>query len=402
MNGLKGRQTSTSPKTIKVAVVSDRNSYALQLTHALSGLPNVKCLFYGPRKLPMGRVIRFEGFENDKPVWTTYRYALQILSQALRDKPHIVHFDFTLTIFGNTYLSSIFLVPLIMLLRLSGCKVVISVHDTVTKQVLGEFLGTTSLKYFVWLTSVVFYKFLSVANALIVHVGFQKRLLVTMNYIDPGKIFPVPFGVEEAPVLPDAKLSLWKHKMPKNKIVLFFGNIAPRKGIEYLIEGFSLMADKHPDSCLVIGGGADSRSKSYLENLLKTANQKISSASFAYLGYLKDIDAHSLIEVSEVVVLPYVYAHASPSILYWAIQHHKPVVASKIDTLNEELRGYPEKLLVPPCDSGQIAKALEEALTDDELLAKATRFMASKASSISWNRTREDIYKIYLSLMQPA
>jgi glycosyltransferase involved in cell wall biosynthesis len=382
-------------------VVSDRNSYALQLTHALAGLPHVRCLFYGPRKLPMGRVIEFGGFENDKPVWTTYRYALQILSQCLRDKPHIVHFDFTLTIFGNTYLSSIFLVPLVTLLRLFGYKVVISVHDTVTKQVLSEFFGTRNLrKYFAWLTSLVFYKFLSIANVLIVHLNFQKQLLVTMNYINPNKIFPVPFGVAEMPVIPNAKLNLWKQKFPKKRIVLFFGNIAPRKGVEFLIDGFSLIADKHPDSCLIIGGGADSRSQSYLSDLLERASQKITSASFSYLGYLKDIDAHSLIELSEVMVLPYVYAHASPSILYWAIQHHKPVVASKISTLYEELKGYPEKLLVPPSDSGQIAKALEEALTDNELLAKATRFMASKASSISWNRTREDIYRIYLSLMQ--
>jgi glycosyltransferase involved in cell wall biosynthesis len=358
-------------------------------------------LFYGPRKLPIGRVIEFEGFENDKSVWTTYRYALQIFSQALRDKPHIVHFDFTLTIFGNTYLSCISLVPLIMLLRLFRYKVVISVHDTVTKEVLSEFFGARSpRKYFAWLTSLAFYKLLSIANALIVHLSFQKKLLVTMNYINPNKIFPVPFGVDEMPTIPNAKLNLWKQRLPKDRVVLFFGNIAPRKGVEYLIEGFSLIADKHPDSCLVIGGGADSRCKSYLDDLLKRADQKIHSASFSYLGYLKDIDAHSLIDLSQVMILPYVYAHASPSILYWAIQHHKPVIASRIGTLYEELRGYPEKLLVPPSDSRQIAKALEEALTDDELLAKATLFMTSKASSISWNRTREDIYKIYFSLMQ--
>lgn len=146
-------------------MVSDRNSYALELTKALSSLPNLKCLFYGPRKLPMGRVIQFSGFKNDKALWTTYGYFLQILTQALRDRPDIIHFDYTLTIFGNTYLSSLFLMPLIVFLRLFGYKVVITVHDTITKQVLSELFGTSAVKkHVVWLTSVAFYKFLSFAN----------------------------------------------------------------------------------------------------------------------------------------------------------------------------------------------------------------------------------------------
>ena len=389
----------SSRSLIRVAVVGDRNSYALQLTRALASLPNVKCLFYGPKKPPSGRVIQFSGFNNDKAVWTTYSYVLQIPAQVLRDRPHIIHFDFTLTTFGNTYLSCLPLVPLVILLRLLAYKVVITVHDTITKQILGELFGTRTIrKHSVWITSVAFYKFLSLANILIVHLEIQKQMLATMCYIDPKKMFVVPFGVAAVPSIPDVKLNLWKQKFRNTKVVLFFGNIAPRKGIEYLIEGFSLIADKHPDSCLVIGGGADSRNKSYLNDLLKRANQ-IDNKSFAYLGYLKENDAHSLLKLSRVVVLPYVYAHASPSILYWAIQHHKPVIASKIGTLYEELEGYLETLLVRPHDSEQIAMALDEILTHDNLVVEATHFMASKASSISWSRTREDVHKIYLSLV---
>jgi glycosyltransferase involved in cell wall biosynthesis len=381
---------------IKVAVVSDRNSYALQLTGALSRLPNVHCVFYGPKGLLLGKTVRFGGFKNDRAVWTTYGYVLQILSQALRDRPQIIHIDFTLTEFGSSYLSCLPLPFLVILLRLFGIKMVVSVHDTITKNVLREFFGGSHVKWPVaWIVSVIFYKFLSCANVLIVHLKVQKQMLATMCYVNPKKLVVVPFGVEETPLVSDARLNFWRDKF-RNKIVFFFGAIAPRKGIEYLIEAFSIIADKHPDSTLVVAGPPDSKNKWYLDDLLRKANQLRDDASFAYLGPLRGDDAHCLLKLSRVVVLPYVYSYATNSILYWVIQHHKPVIASRLATLQEELEGYTETLMVRPRDSMQIAWALEKILNDDNLVAEVSRFMAAKASSISWRNVIESIHKIYL------
>jgi len=385
-----------SADLIKVAVVSDRNSYALQLTGALSRLPDVYCMFYGPKELLLGKTVRFGGYKNDRAVWTTYGYFLQILSRALRDRPQIIHFVFTLTEFGSSYLSCMPLPFLIMLLRLVGIKVVVSVQDTITKHVLREFFRGSRVKWpLAWIASLIFYRFLSFANVLIVHLKVQKQMLATMCYVNPEKLAVVPFGVEETPVVSDARLKFWRDKF-RNKIILFFGAIAPRKGIEYLIEAFSVIADKHPDSTLVVAGPPDSKNKWYLDDLLRKASQLRNDASFAYLGPLKGDDAHCLLKLSRVVVLPYVYSYAANSILYWVMQHHKPVIASRLTTLQEELEGYTETLMVPPRDSMQIARALEKILNDDNLVVEVSSFMAAKASSISWRNVIESIHKIYL------
>jgi glycosyltransferase involved in cell wall biosynthesis len=117
------------------------------------------------------------------------------------------------------------------------------------------------------------------------------------------------------------------------------------------------------------------------------------------LGYLKEMDAHSLFRLCRVVCLPYVYTYASPSILYWAVQHHKPVIASRIGTLSDELIGYSPDLLVPPCNSKQIAWALEKILNEDDVAKTASRFMASKASLISWSMVAKNIHQIYLQCL---
>jgi glycosyltransferase involved in cell wall biosynthesis len=395
---------SEFPQTpIRMVVVSDRCSYALQLTQAIGSLPNVHCAFYSPKKPPTGiakKIVQFKGFKNDKPVWTTYFYVFQILTQALRDKPEIIHFDFTVTIFGSSYLSCLPFPFLVLFLRFFGYRVVITVHDVITKVVLGEFFkGGTISKHAVWLGSIFFYKFLSFGSVFMVHLKIQKQMLTTMCYVNPKKVFVVPFGVADTPKIPKAILHSWTKKFNSTRIILFFGAIVPRKGIEYLIDGFSLIADKYPDSSLVIAGPADSKSIPYLNSLLEKANKQIGSQHFVYLGYLKEMDAHSLFRLCRVVCLPYVYTYASPSILYWAVQHHKPVIASRIGTLSDELIGYSPDLLVPPCNSKQIAWALEKILNEDDVAKTASRFMASKASLISWSMVAKNIHQIYLQCL---
>lgn len=385
---------------MKIAVVSDRNSYSLQLTAAISKIPDVTCLFYGPKKIPLGRVIQFKGFKNDEPVWTTYGYMWQIFLQAFKDKPQIVHFDYTLTIFGNSYANSAFLIPLILMLRLINCKVVVTVHDTVTQQVLNDIYQKNIFKKQIFLLlSSLFYRLLSLANILIVHLNYQKRILMNKWSITGEKIFVVPFGVGLKPVISKLKIADLEKKFCNN-VILFFGHIAPRKGLEYLIEGFSFLVKKRSDSCLMIVGGADNRNKKYLKKLMNLADMRIPKSKFFYVGRVSEEEAHALFRISTAVVLPYIYAHASPSVLYWAIQNNKPVVVTDMPTFVEELKGYPKLLFVKPQNSKQISNALDLLLSRKDLLNKAQKFMVEKADLISWTRTSEELEKIYQSLFK--
>ena len=93
----------------KIAIVSDRCSYALQLSTAMSKISNTLCKFYGPKQPLQGvkKTVKFTGFINDTPVWTSNLYFFQIMTQAFRDKLDVIHFDYTVTIFGSNYLSSL-------------------------------------------------------------------------------------------------------------------------------------------------------------------------------------------------------------------------------------------------------------------------------------------------------
>lgn len=388
---------------LKVVVIGDRSSYALQLTEALHR-QDVECLFYGPKTSPIGdvkRAIVFSGFRNYKPVWTTVGYAYEILRELSKDRPQVVHFDFTLTIFGQNYLSLFPLAVLIPVLRILGYKVVLTVHDVVSKEILRDVLGNAPImRRVAWPALRAFYGIMSLSNLIVVHLQVLRRMLQSSFAIDSRKVLVVPFGVKERPESSRESLTRWLNEIGEGPIVLFFGVIAPRKGVEYLVEAFSRLSQEYPSAKLVLAGPVDSKDRGYLAEILEGAGKLRAEGRLLWLGYLEEEDAHSLLEISRVVALPYVYAYASPSILYWAIQHRKPVIASRVETLAEELTGYSDELLFEPRNVQQIAKSLLLILSDEELVKEASRFMDSKAAANDWAQVGKRLVRTYLNLMK--
>jgi glycosyltransferase involved in cell wall biosynthesis len=385
---------------LKVAVVGDRGSYPLQLTNSLNQ-QGVHTIFYGPKRPPFGaakRKVVFTGFLNYRPTWTSWGYFTQIPIQASRDRPDVIHFDFTLTIFGSSYLSTLPLAILVPLLRFMGFKVVITIHDIVTRASLVTILrGRTIFSLRILLLA--FYSFLGLANAIIVHFDSQRRQLTEEFGISPNKVSVVPFGVEAYSPPDPVREASWKKRFWTDEIVLFLGTIGPRKGIEYLIRGFSIISESFPNAKLVVGGPTDEKYALYTDRLLKEATG-LPEGSFEYLGYLEAADAHTVLDSSSVVVLPYLYSYASPSMLYWVIQHQKPVIASNIGTLSEELSGYPRELLVQPQDPHGIADALASLFNSNSLEQRCIEFAKRKANENSWKDSAARIVAIYSEILK--
>jgi glycosyltransferase involved in cell wall biosynthesis len=123
--------------------------------------------------------------------------------------------------------------------------------------------------------------------------------------------------------------------------------------------------------------------------------ERLLGSRFLSIGYSAPTEAHSMIAHSKVLVLPYVYSHASPSILYWAIHHLKPVIATRIDTLDEELQGYVPALLIRPRSSADISRAIRTLLTNSNILEESISFLQAKALDNTWERVAEAVLKSY-------
>ena len=93
-------------------------------------------------------------------------------------------------------------------------------------------------------------------NHIFVHTEKMKRELVEIYGVGEGRITVIPFGVNG--VMPKSCLSRVEARkklgLIEEKVILFFGNIAPYKGLENLIKGFIEVKSHYDDVKLIIAG----------------------------------------------------------------------------------------------------------------------------------------------------
>src|SRR5262249_52480643 len=79
------------------------------------------------------------------------------------------------------------------------------------------------------------------SNHILVHTDAMKREIIAEYSVSPLKIRVIPFGINNT--VPNSNLSVATAKRQlgvdqHDRTLLFFGNIAPYKGLEYLITAF--------------------------------------------------------------------------------------------------------------------------------------------------------------------
>ncbi len=352
----------------------------------LNEAQDVRCIFYGPQT-GMGKrskkTIRSSGYLNYKPVWTPRLYMFQILRQLLIDKPAVVHFDFQVTTFSENYFEMAFFPLLVVTLKILRFRVVLTVHDVVSLAVLKEIMARRFSAVLTFCFLILYYRLLSVSNVIIVHLNTLKSILVNAYKLRPNAIIVIPFGLCDFERQASATLDTYKNAIGNRAVVLAFGLIAPRKGLEYLIEAFSLVGKNHPEAMLVIAGPPDPKNPGYAKAMLSKARTTLASNQFSYSGYLDEESAHCLISIARAIALPYLHSYATSGTLYCAMAHLKPVIASAIETFVDELRQYNGGLMPRPRDSKQIADSIERILDDEEIVKEASHFMAEKARTHS-------------------
>jgi glycosyltransferase involved in cell wall biosynthesis len=151
--------------------------------------------------------------------------------------------------------------------------------------------------------------------------------------------------------------------------ILFFGSLAPFKGLGTLLEAFERLRRRRPQVTLTIAGNDHPRFPGYLETLRGAAHRRNGAgpSGVRWLGALPEDDLRSLFGQARVVALPYLATTGASSVLYRAVAYGRPVVASDLADLRAATDE--ERLMidyVPPADAGALADALEAQLADPQ------------------------------------
>jgi glycosyltransferase involved in cell wall biosynthesis len=175
--------------------------------------------------------------------------------------------------------------------------------------------------------------------------------------------------------------------------VLFFGSVRPYKGVDILIEAFSLLPENFKKKVtLVIAGKPLMNVKK-----LKDAAEKfeIESSIDWKLGFIEDRDIPELFNESDVLVLPYRHIDGS-GVLALSLDFSIPVIASNIGGFSELVEDGESGFLVEPENPLALSKCLETVLSDQRLREKMRQNIKKREKETpGWNSFAKECIDAY-------
>lgn len=225
--------------------------------------------------------------------------------------------------------------------------------------------------------------------------------MVGTFHLPPGKIAKVPHGNYASYArqpLPSKQASRSRLGIPQDaRTVLFFGSIKPSKGLDHLIRAFALLLKRVPDAFLIIAGEPLNVDPAPYERLMR--DLALEERALFRAAYVPPELVPEHFVAADVVALPYLRIYQS-GVLHLAYTFGKPVVASNVGGLSEDVRMGKSGLLVPPGDENALARALGDLLQDPSLAAEMGEYAkALSEEKHSWEAIARDTLEIYRTLL---
>jgi len=343
--------------------------------------------------------------DNVKLVWTpNLMYPFQIVRQVIADKLDLVHLQHEFNMYGGPITAVLFPL-LVLLLKLTRKRVVVTIHAVVSSREIDlSFLEVFSwpkktivLILAKWALGYIYTATCWFSNMVIVHSRYMKSILVSDYKANEGKIRVLPHGVPERVVSKTEEINAaWVNKTAAKRIILYFGYVVKRKGLEDLIEAFEQVSKKYQDYILVLAGGALPNQKDYMEKLKKIVQQKGLSRQILFTSFVPEEELIKLLARAEFVVLPSIYSISASGPLAQAISLFKPVIATDLGTFHEDLNDGIDGLLCPPRDVPSLTKAMIKLIENPTLLREIAEGIKRKAKERQWSNIATRTFEIYL------
>jgi len=211
-------------------------------------------------------------------------------------------------------------------------------------------------------------------NHLFVHTQKMKSEVVCEFDISEHKVSVIPYGINN--MVPNTDLSTAEAKCrlgvaPGDKAMLFFGYLAPYKGLEYLICAFTEILKEDPSYRLMIVG-KPKRSEDYWNQIqLTIALQGARHRIIERIEYIPDEETELYFKAADVLILPYTRVFQS-GVLFLGYSFGLPAIAADVGGLKEEIIEGETGLVCKPQDSSDLANAIRRYF-GSELFSKLDR-----------------------------
>lgn len=351
--------------------------YLYNLLHNLAEIDNENSYFlYHENDHEINRVPEYNNFTGKTiTIWKGSRlYLWEQLRLPLAAKSHKIDVFHSP---GNTAI------------LLKQCPTVVTIHDTILQELIKNYNVIQRL-YFNKFQPFV----LRNADAVIVNSVYTKKCAIQVFGIQEEKISVIYLGlndrfkkIEKTDIIQNVKV---KYSI-KGSYIFALGADAPWKNTIRLLQAYAdLKRNTNIKHCLVIAG-IQKRRDEYL--------QEISSSGFQndviFLQYIPEDDLIALYNGADIFVYPSLFEGFGFPPLE-AMACGVPVVASNASVIPETVGDAAH--LVDARDKNELAKAIQEVLSNDNLKYGLIKKGFQRITQFSWRKTAEETLKVYRQL----
>jgi glycosyltransferase involved in cell wall biosynthesis len=320
------------------------------------------------------------------------KYYVRLIAYAVRSEAKIFHilWNNKLELFDRTFL--------MLFYKAMGKHIVLTAHNVNARKRDGRdsFLNRFSLRIQYRLSDHIF-----------VHAEKMRSELLTDFGVDPAKVSVVPFGINNT--VPNTTLSSLEAKKRiaierADKVILFFGNIAPYKGLEYLVAAFGEILKKDRSYLLVIAGRWKGSPEYWggIEETIRSA--AIGDRVIQRIEYVPDEETEVYFKAADVLVLPYTQIFQS-GVLFLGYGFGLPVIAADVGPLQEEIIEGQTGFVFKARDARALAGAIDRYFGSElyrGLESRRPKIQEYANQRYSWDTVARLTSQVYAQLLKPS
>lgn len=243
------------------------------------------------------------------------------------------------------------------------------------------------------------------SDHIFVHTEQMKRELVQEFGVQGAQVTVIPFGINNA--VPKTRLTPFEARQrlgirDRERTILFFGNIAPYKGLEYLITAFQQILARRGDYRLIIAGRPKNCER-YWNAICEAIHEDVQRGRVLLKAdFIPDDETEVYFKAADVLALPYRHIYQS-GVLFLGYSFGLPVLAADVGSLKDDVVEGKTGFVFKPADPSDLARAIETYFASDlytDLNRRRQEIQDYATAQHSWDLVGQMTMNVYASLLR--